>query len=708
MLRAAGETLSIILIPSTICANLYNVMLRFLANRKELSATLLVLAVVILSYFNALSNGFVYDDVPLVEINPWIEDWHYVPTIFTTGYWSSTGSDAGGLYRPLTIFSYLVEHVIGGHGPLLFHLDNILLHFLCCVLVYFILRRLTSSEAASVIAALIFAVHPVHVEAVANISGRSELLASLFVLTGFYSFIVRPRYAPWYIISPALLFLGLLSKESAVVLPLLVFVYLLLFERDGRGKDLRSIVVSLAPYALVTAAFLVIRIIVIAEEVYPQGTAQVLVYTKGYYRMLVMFKVFLSYMRLSVFPTDLNAHYMLRPPDSLLDVYVLLFLGIVGTFVAFSPRLIKSRPVYFFFGIWFFIALLPVSNIIPIGILMSERSMYLPSVSVCAIAGLLFSGAVSSLSSHSRLKTLALAAVLVLFASFATLTHVRNRVWHDSDSIDEDLIRSYTRIINNFPESGLYYVHMSKALRGLKRNDEALACLKKALELEPDVFANYVELADLYSHMDEYENALPVVNYALALSAAKEPTIYADTYAMFAEVYYKNGKFDEAKTLIDKALSMGPQNMYMTNAKMDTHLYNMDMFEESERYLKLAIEFAPYDGDYHADYARLLLNMGKEEEALEELRKAESLEELPAKVYFDQGILYAKREKYLPAVEYLEKAAERDPENPEIRYYLAAACIGAGRYDQAERELKTALRLKPDYKEAQWLLDQKK
>lgn len=674
------------------------------SNKKELWAILLILAAVSLSYFNAVSNGFALDDVPLVQKNPLVMDWRNTPAVFASEYWASTGGDSGGLYRPLTIFSYLVEHSIAGLDPTLYHLDNIGLHFLCCLLVFIIARRVTGNEPGSLIAALLFAVHPAHVEAVANISGRSELLASLFTLLGLHTFMNPPKRVPWYIISPFLLMLGLLSKETAVVLPVLILVYLLAFERDGRGKDIRRITASLAPYVVITAAFILLRFYILGADAYPKDTGQVLVNTKGYWRMLVMFKVFLKYMQLSFFPVDLHAHYMLRPPNSILSVTGVLFLGIVGSFAAASPWLIKNKPIHFF-AVWFVITLLPVSNIIPVGILMSERALYLPLVSFCVLSGLLFSWAGGALQPVTYKSKTVVSIVIAVLLIFGVLTHNRNKVWHDPDTIDVDLIESYAYVIDQFPESGLYHFFTAASLHSLKRYDESAAYLKKAAELEPGVIGHYIQLAEVYCTMERHDLALPVVEKALSL-----PTddLHSEVYAMFAEVYYMNGMTVDAERCINKALSMDDiGNNFVAAAKIAVNIGNMKRFEEAESYMRRAIELNPYVGDYHLHYAHILANTGRGQEALEELNKATKLDPGSPEAYFQQGMILGRMEKYDAAVKALKTAANLNPNDPQARYYLAVAYIGAGLFDEAAEELEMALRLKPNYVEARELLDQR-
>jgi hypothetical protein len=179
-------------------------------------------------YAGGLSNGFVFDDHQLVEANPLVAEPGHLREVFASHYWHPLRS-RGYLYRPLTILSLRLDHLLGGGRPVLFHATNLLLHAAVSVMVYLVLsllygRRTRAREAGGeampwaanvpMVAALLFAAHPVHTEAVAGIAGRADLLAMLFVMAAWWLHLLE---RPWS--AAAAFCLGMLSKESAVVLP---------------------------------------------------------------------------------------------------------------------------------------------------------------------------------------------------------------------------------------------------------------------------------------------------------------------------------------------------------------------------------------------------------------------------------------------------------------------------------------------------------
>src|SRR5690606_23003950 len=131
-------------------------------------------------YANALANGFALDDVYIIQRNPRVHDLSNLRDIWLTPYWPWSGRELG-LYRPGTIFLYAVQWAIGEGAAQAFHVMNLLLHALASVLVFVLLRRLVS-DIPALAGALIFAVHPVHAEAVANVVGQAEIVAAIAVL----------------------------------------------------------------------------------------------------------------------------------------------------------------------------------------------------------------------------------------------------------------------------------------------------------------------------------------------------------------------------------------------------------------------------------------------------------------------------------------------------------------------------------------------
>ena len=238
-------------------------------------AAALLLALV--AYANALGNGFVLDDVGVIVENPLVHQGADVWTVFTSGYWPSGASGVSTdptLYRPLVILSY----VLNGSGPGLnataFHAVNLALHVLATALVFLLALRIFESAMGSLAAAAVFAVHPVHTEAVTGIVGRADVLATVFFLASFL--VLRRRAAfvdaeqsrrlhvalGWGLAGAVAWLCGLFSKEIAATLPLVLVLDDWLARREfpaERGPAIRVLLVRYTPLGVAAVLYLLLR-----------------------------------------------------------------------------------------------------------------------------------------------------------------------------------------------------------------------------------------------------------------------------------------------------------------------------------------------------------------------------------------------------------------------------------------------------------------
>lgn len=613
-------------------------------------AVILVAAAGITAYITALGNGFAWDDIYLVVKNPYIKGWDNLPGLFTTGYWASIGK-TGGLYRPLTMFSFLAEHSLAGLYPLVYHLDNILLHTACSLLVYFIVRELAEHRYAPLFAALLFAVHPVHTEAVAWVSGRAELLATLFFLLAFLGFLRRWGGRLWFLVSPALFLSGVLSKETAAMLPAVIFLYLLLVARERKPP---AFIRALTPYAVVLAVYLPVRLIVLSGHIGPEEN--IFQHVSGYGAFLAMSKAFMYYIRLLFLPAGLSAAYLFPPPESFFSPPVVLFWSLVAAVALLSPWLARRYPTALFFMLWIPVCLLPVSNIVPSEILMAERSLYLPSAGFCAVAGILAARAADT----RKYLTLGVAALVVL--SFGAMSLDRNGVWRDEQSIHTELASINRRVIAEFPRYVQLYNNLADSSIILGRYQDAQDALKQAIELDPQNHSSHFKLASVYRATGRPVEAV----YELKKTADLSPPYIDEVYGNLAAI-----------------------------------LYGLGRREESLEYLRKALELKPGNGRYHLNYGYLLMDSGERDHALGEFVKAGELDPDLADAFFQQGVLLGEKRDYRGAVDAFRNALRVDPKNAETHLYLGAAYELEGRRELSVREVEAALRLRPGYAEAE-------
>lgn len=377
-------------------------------------------------YIGALWNRFALDDVYIVVLNPLVRTPSGLWRAFGASYWA--GNINTTVYRPLTVATYALDWMVGA-APW-FHLVNIAWHVAATVLVAVLARR-WAGEAASLVAGVLFAVHPVHVEAVANVVGRNELMAAVFVILSVYA-ALEHEHVLW----SALAFAGgLLSKENAIVAPgLIAFAWVVGLRPLPAPRRVGRFVTS---WGAIAIAYFALRYVVFRS--YGAGIVAVAPVFNGQTQAtvrLTAIAAFADAARLLVFPLQLSADY--SPAErtavtSLGDGRFLIGAGIAVVWAALlvaawkRPRLVEA------YGLgWIAIAYAPVANLLfPIGVLMAERTLYLPS------AGLAL--AVGGVARHLKGRPLAL-AVGAIFVVFGARTVLRVPVWRDNLHATESLL----------------------------------------------------------------------------------------------------------------------------------------------------------------------------------------------------------------------------------------------------------------------------
>jgi hypothetical protein len=399
------------------------------ADGRRLYAAVAGCAVVV--YLGALWNGFAVDDVPIIVLNPLVAAPSGIWRAFAAPYWPP---DLGGhMYRPLVIAGFALDRLVD--GPAWFHAVNLLWHAGTAVAVAALARRWVDTTAA-LVAGVLFAVHPVHVEAVANVVGRAELMAALFVVLAVYAALVREQVG-W---SAAALGLGLLSKENAAVAPALIGLgWLVGLARPDRRRMARFV----ASWVLVGGAYAVVRAVVRHPFAGSESIAPLFVGESPLTVRLTAMQGLADVARLLVFPLTLRVDYspaertvVTSPLDPRFAAGVLCALGWAALLAVAWKRGRKLEA----FGLgWIGVAVLPVANLLyPAGFYVAERTLYLPSAGV-VLAG---AGWLARLPSRQLRSILAILAV-----AGGVRTALRVPVWRDdarvTASVLEDSPRSY-------------------------------------------------------------------------------------------------------------------------------------------------------------------------------------------------------------------------------------------------------------------------
>ena len=406
-------------------------------------------------FANSLGNGFVYDDVGIIAQNPRLESPWDVRTFFSTSYWGNFLPNSR-LYRPLTIMSLAVDRAVFGPGPFGVHLMNVLANAVAAVLVYTLVRRLVPGRIVALLTALLFAAHPVHTEVVANGVGRAELYAVVAMLAAMHlhlSYVHRavdrgqrvegrrrsgrdklPSGRLYLAAAVVLYLVALLLKESAVVLPGLLFLTEWLVVRRGALRPMLPRLGGYLLFVLPLAAYMAARVPVVGTE--PPAVQEVMLGATGVQRVLYASETMLRYVGQLAFPLWLCAEYsdytnLIR--SSIAQPLVLASLLVWVGCTVLAVWLVRRKQYLLLYALgWFFLTLLPVSNlVIPVGTIRADRLLFFPSLGfVLAVAWLL-------VELTRRKKHVGIALFVVVLGFYGWRTWTRNWDWASQDTLWE-------------------------------------------------------------------------------------------------------------------------------------------------------------------------------------------------------------------------------------------------------------------------------
>lgn len=510
-----------------------------------------IILVVFFAYCNALLNGFVGDDNLLIVHNTFYKTWANFPRLFQDGYifnWTKdlfTSWDYGPgsvSYRPASNATYFVDYWIWGLKPWGFHLTNVLFHVANVVLAYRLLIKIGLSAGVAFFAALLFGLHPIQSEAVCNIGYRADLMAAFFVLIAFHLWIDfrtkggRGRYAG-VLLS---FLLAVFSKESAVTLPIIIFVYEWMF------KNLRriSLIYQGGLWAIV-GFYTYLYFFVFSNSAL--ATNQLLGPDTAAHA-LGMAKIFIEYLNALVAPMTVRFIPTLYAPavnQIFLDVLLPLILYLVAAVIL--CRYAASK-LFIFLLLWFVVFYLPVSNLVPLANPMAFRFMYLPSLGFLAAAAILLDRMFSSVvlaRITPRFAAILKSAVIIMCLLF---TVIINRMWRSDFLIASMWVKSYPQSWKANEILGL--LHFKK-----ESYRKAEWYLLKSLQYggrERDIRIDYY-LGMCYLNLNQLERAQR--HFAFVLT--RFPNLANVNHGM-GMLLDKQGKSDEALAYYQKAIDLFP------------------------------------------------------------------------------------------------------------------------------------------------------
>ena len=539
----------------------------------------LLVVVVIFSFSSSLKNGFVnWDDNSYIISNKVIQNLSLgnFKHIFSSFFVSN--------YQPFTILSYLFEYHFFGLNPFYYHLTNLILHILNTIFVFWLFYLLTKKISLSLITALLFGIHPLHVESVAWISERKDVLYALFFLASLicYAYYLRTRkIGKYYYFALVLFIASLLSKAMAIILPII------LLNMDffvGRNRN-KTALIDKIPFFILSFVFGTVAVIGqhVSGAIRGEDLANLFdkIATVNYSIMFYLNKIFVPVKLVCLYPrTDANFSLgLLIIPSAYIILCVIMFL--------FG----KYKRAVIFSNVFFLISVLPVLQFVPIGeTIVADRYMYLPVIGIFYFVAVLLVGLCQDMVKYKQVVKISVLTFLIcVTGALVLLTRERCGVWKDSFTLWNDVLdkypnavmaynnraiafssnKEYDKAISDFnhvlnfvsgSDRRTVYLYLIGLYRATGKNKEALESYNKIREIDKELFRQYYEISNRYKEAGKYNETIALYRKMLELDP--------DNLALCNDLgitYIYIGKFKEAAALFNKALVANPDSALLHN-----------------------------------------------------------------------------------------------------------------------------------------------
>jgi tetratricopeptide (TPR) repeat protein len=604
-------------------------------------------------YGNILANSFVYDDGQQILRNPYVKSWHFVPQIFGSTVWSFIGqAGTTNYYRPLMTFSYLVLWKIFGPIPFGFHLFSLFMQCAVVVMMFYAGRRVFLDDRIAWFAALLFAVHPIHTEAVAWIAALPDLEAAFLLLLALW-LLAAPGRKDWKAeLGITLCFcLALLCKEPALMFAPLAVAFEHLAASDRASTTLQQKVLRYAPLCVAGAAYLLLRVALFGK------VAPVLQHPKISWPEAIYsaFALIVNYARLLLWPSPLSAFHPFYASPSFADPLVVGGVLIIISCIVAIILLRKSAPAAAFSILWIGVILVPVLNARWMAAnVLAERYLFLPSIGFCWLAAWGVARVWDATSTRSsvrgfnigRMAVAGLLGALVLAGMVTTVR--RNRDWHT----DMEL---YTRTLETDPDAHIIRSNLGGVYFGMGDLRRAGKELEQALAGKPDNLITMNALGMLYTKEEKYAAANEILQRAIAIKPGWadphfnlgvlfeaqgdmpralgefQKGVHLAPFNSIAHYWYgdallKAHRYKEAETELQQAVALAPDAPFDSLSRLVTLYLETGQTEQAFAILRRIVVQDPYDGTAHFELGHLLETQGRKDEAFKEYKQGLSLD----------------------------------------------------------------------------------
>ncbi|XP_053988593.1 protein O-mannosyl-transferase Tmtc3-like [Hylaeus volcanicus] len=685
-------------------------------------------------YLNSLNCGFVFDDISAIKDNRDLRPHTPLKNVFYNDFWGTPmhKEQSHKSYRPLCVLTFRWNYLIHQLDPMGYHLLNVVLHVGVCLL-YFRTCLMFLSDSATFVSSLLFAVHPIHTEAVTGVVGRAETLSSLFYLAALitYTKCCRSRRSTEWrslILSMFFVFTAMLCKEQGITATAVCVLYEIFVVQKVRAMDIFLTLkgafggkkISLAwssegtkrltALTLVTFSLLILRLHVMGSKLpvftrfdNPASVAPTPV------RQLTYNYLAAVNLRLLFLPSDLCCDwtmgtipllYSFTDPRNFATVAThTMVLGLLATAILTPNR--QTSVILIMSLAMMILPFLPASNLFfPVGFVIAERVLYAPSMGFCMLVGYGW-----SILCNKKFKKLSLFLLITLLAAHSTKTFMRNYDWLDEYSIFMSGLKVNDRNAKLFNNVG-------HALESQGRFKEALNFFNMAVQVQGDDIGAHINVGRTYNHLKMFKEAedaylkakslLPKAKPGESYQARIAPN-HLNVFVNLANLIAKNAtRLEEADLLYRQAISMRADYTQAYINRGDV-LVKLNRTKEAQEVYERALFYDSNNPDIYYNLGVVFLEQGKASQALAYLDKALEFDPEHEQALLNSAILLqelGRAELRKVARERLLKLLRKDSNNERVHFNLGMLAMDDHDSGSAERWFRNAVALKEDFRSA--------
>jgi len=682
----------------------------------------------VLCYLNSLGCGFVFDDVSAIKDNKDLLPSTPISNLFNNDFWGIPmyKEQSHKSYRPLCVLSFRLNYFIHGLDPCGYHLLNVILHLMVTLLFHNVSRNYVNAKT-SFFAAMIFAVHPVHTEAVTGVVGRAELLSAIFFLITLKEYNLCYDRSPWHLLlACGSSCLAMLSKEVGVtVIGLCIvselfvkqnihkqFLKLLNSKKSMELKMDKGLLFRLLLLLMTLALLLIFRIQKLQGASLPVFTKfdNPASHAEGLSKLLTYSYLPCLNLWILLCPTQLCCDWTMGSIpllQSISDPRIIAIITFTSITILFTLKILlaeeKHSKQILLSSAWIIIPFLPASNIFfPVGFVIAERVLYIPSMGLCLLVSLGYQKIIKQCKSVNKSFQI-LFYLFLISQSIKTMT--RNLDWSDEKSI---FLSGLTVNKNN----AKLYNNVGHAFESQKNYNEALLFFKEAVNVQPNDIGAHINIGRTLNHLEMFDEAEVAYRSAQKLLPRASPgqklitRIAPNSLNLFLNlgnlVARNSSRLEEADNLYKQAIAMRADYVQAYINRGDV-LLRMNKTEEALNIYKEALKYDNNNADIHYNLAVVALEQQKPEVGMNYLNKALEINPLHPEALLNSAIviqeLGLEANKRL-VVERLLKLKEMQPDNERVFFNLGMLATDEENIFEAELWFRQAIQLKPNFRSA--------